>query len=67
MSCWVCRVCHLPQRSADIYVCDRCIRPLMDKLCREMFKVDLAASHVHESYFKTKAYDYAKVLFGKTT
>lgn len=67
---WDCRVCGDPQESINwpsgAYVCETCLRPLMDTLCREIFpgKTRLDPG-IDPGYFEKRAYDYATLVLGK--
>ncbi len=61
---WDCRICGDPQESIDyprVEVCERCIRPLANRLCRETLKTDLGPG-IDEHYFVEKADEYAAIL-----
>lgn len=64
---WTCRTCGNNQESMcypSVYVCERCIRPLANKLCRETLKTDLGPG-IDDDYFLRRAYDYAEILLGR--
>lgn len=65
---WDCRVCGDHQTSVcwpRVFVCDKCLRPLANRICREVLKTNLGPG-IDESYFTNRAYDYAEALLGRS-
>lgn len=59
-------MCGASQQTVDyprVYVCNRCLRPLANRLCQETLRTDLAPG-IDEYYFVSKAREYAELLIG---
>ena len=67
---WTCRICGTAAESIDgpgVEVCDECVRPLAEKLCRDALGHGLGTLGVDSRYWYARAYVYVGLLFKRAS